>query len=237
MHNFQYKCLFSSISLYSINWCFFFFNDTATTEIYTLSLHDALPIYMGFDPFDEFVAGIDIDAGITVGGHRSAHLSEATDGWSTAGDSEGVPGCSKRSYNKAAGEKEPEAYPSLHFLLHRTGPYGLRTARIERAPSEVRVLRAMEAMGATFPPLAFRPQLHIQQFDLPMQVTALDLEVFGRAGDVPVVFAEFAGNELLLEGVPGIAKGIVVLGQQRIGRLGADGRLRRRQLGTHLQRH
>src|SRR2546430_12187227 len=26
---------------------FFFFNDTATTEIYTLSLHDALPIYSG----------------------------------------------------------------------------------------------------------------------------------------------------------------------------------------------
>ena len=25
-------------------WYFFFFNDTATTEIYTLSLHDALPI-------------------------------------------------------------------------------------------------------------------------------------------------------------------------------------------------
>src|SRR3712207_9427927 len=27
-----------------IECCFFFFNDTATTEIYTLSLHDALPI-------------------------------------------------------------------------------------------------------------------------------------------------------------------------------------------------
>src|SRR2546422_9076913 len=26
---------------------FFFFNDTATTEIYTLSLHDALPIFLG----------------------------------------------------------------------------------------------------------------------------------------------------------------------------------------------
>src|SRR3989442_10530135 len=26
---------------------FFFFNDTATTEIYTLSLHDALPIWIG----------------------------------------------------------------------------------------------------------------------------------------------------------------------------------------------
>src|SRR5258708_36200856 len=28
----------------------FFFNDTATTEIYTLSLHDALPIYLGLLP-------------------------------------------------------------------------------------------------------------------------------------------------------------------------------------------
>src|SRR5256885_11822483 len=28
---------------------FFFFNDTATTEIYTLSLHDALPIYLRRD--------------------------------------------------------------------------------------------------------------------------------------------------------------------------------------------
>src|SRR5690348_15824462 len=27
---------------------FFFFNDTATTEIYTLSLHDALPIFLSF---------------------------------------------------------------------------------------------------------------------------------------------------------------------------------------------
>src|SRR5687768_18559010 len=32
-------------SLLSSSFLFFFFNDTATTEIYTLSLHDALPIY------------------------------------------------------------------------------------------------------------------------------------------------------------------------------------------------
>src|SRR6195952_6115334 len=31
--------------LCSLYFCFFFFNDTATTEIYTLSLHDALPIW------------------------------------------------------------------------------------------------------------------------------------------------------------------------------------------------
>src|SRR3712207_6984690 len=30
--------------MYTVSLCVFFFNDTATTEIYTLSLHDALPI-------------------------------------------------------------------------------------------------------------------------------------------------------------------------------------------------
>src|SRR4051795_10972096 len=34
----------TSLYLLSVYCCFFFFNDTATTEIYTLSLHDALPI-------------------------------------------------------------------------------------------------------------------------------------------------------------------------------------------------
>src|SRR5437667_12676722 len=33
-----------SVVLFSL-YFFFFFNDTATTEIYTLSLHDALPIW------------------------------------------------------------------------------------------------------------------------------------------------------------------------------------------------
>src|SRR5256885_7211002 len=33
----------------SCSYCFFFFNDTATTEIYTLSLHDALPICQQHD--------------------------------------------------------------------------------------------------------------------------------------------------------------------------------------------
>src|SRR5438132_9570289 len=34
----------SSVVRHLSAFCFFFFNDTATTEIYTLSLHDALPI-------------------------------------------------------------------------------------------------------------------------------------------------------------------------------------------------
>src|SRR2546422_11579436 len=46
---------FISFIILSSSSCFFFFffNDTATTEIYTLSLHDALPIssYPGNTPF------------------------------------------------------------------------------------------------------------------------------------------------------------------------------------------
>src|SRR5207344_3587216 len=43
---FFYFCFFFFIVFLLIFFCFFFFfNDTATTEIYTLSLHDALPIY------------------------------------------------------------------------------------------------------------------------------------------------------------------------------------------------
>src|SRR5690349_24850968 len=40
-HYYLYFIVLHLPSLFSL----FFFNDTATTEIYTLSLHDALPIY------------------------------------------------------------------------------------------------------------------------------------------------------------------------------------------------
>src|SRR2546421_7213703 len=47
----------------------FFFNDTATTEIYTLSLHDALPIYAGRAP--ACPPGDPRDAGRSSGDRRS----------------------------------------------------------------------------------------------------------------------------------------------------------------------
>src|SRR5256885_15376306 len=37
-----------------LNYFFFFFNDTATTEIYTLSLHDALPIWLSMSQIGSF---------------------------------------------------------------------------------------------------------------------------------------------------------------------------------------
>src|SRR5687768_18556974 len=55
---------------------FFFFNDPATTEIYTLSLHDALPIYPSL--FDWPDGGESLNrARITEFAHRSEeHTSE-----------------------------------------------------------------------------------------------------------------------------------------------------------------
>src|SRR2546429_3067361 len=58
---------------------FFFFNDTATTEIYTLSLHDALPIYQYIDDIAKQVGKVDIilDAAGPLAKERSEeHTSE-----------------------------------------------------------------------------------------------------------------------------------------------------------------
>src|SRR6266480_5654838 len=45
--------MFSYSHFSSFVFFFFFFNDTATTEIYTLSLHDALPIFRVADQREE----------------------------------------------------------------------------------------------------------------------------------------------------------------------------------------
>src|SRR3712207_9472423 len=55
---------------------FFFFNDPATTEIYTLSLHDALPIYRRADPHARAAArrpDVGHRAGVQPAGAHAAH--------------------------------------------------------------------------------------------------------------------------------------------------------------------
>src|SRR2546425_9440433 len=58
---------------------FFFFNDTATTEIYTLSLHDALPISVDLlldgGTVDEQVQGL-AHGGVGQEGRSEEHTSE-----------------------------------------------------------------------------------------------------------------------------------------------------------------
>src|SRR5216684_5180674 len=52
---------------------FFFFNDTATTEIYTLSLHDALPILFR-PPAETGASGLD---GERISGLRETRRAQA----------------------------------------------------------------------------------------------------------------------------------------------------------------
>src|SRR3954467_938536 len=63
-----------------ISYALFCLNDTATTEIYTLSLHDALPICKSHKAFLQNARGPECDGGVRRGGRRiirsEAHTSE-----------------------------------------------------------------------------------------------------------------------------------------------------------------
>src|SRR5256886_8907049 len=66
-------CLFEGYSFYQhYSFFFFFFNDTATTEIYTLSLHDALPILRRYQ--DQFAAVMGATSGIRRAGAAALDL-------------------------------------------------------------------------------------------------------------------------------------------------------------------
>src|SRR3712207_8832066 len=69
----------------------FFFNDTATTEIYTLSLHDALPIFPGANPAP-IIAGASRSAArsfaLRLRGFARSSASDALAGFPVIGRSE-----------------------------------------------------------------------------------------------------------------------------------------------------
>src|SRR5438874_10475766 len=67
-----FNCTFSILSWRPSHFsCFFFFNDTATTEIYTLSLHDALPILLA-GAVPELQSDVPLSRGkLRAGGGRS----------------------------------------------------------------------------------------------------------------------------------------------------------------------
>src|SRR3712207_9049288 len=52
-----------TVSQCTVSSALFFFNDTATTEIYTLSLHDALPIYTDFSLLTQAPSSVQGQAG------------------------------------------------------------------------------------------------------------------------------------------------------------------------------
>src|SRR2546430_9677043 len=100
---------------------FFFFNDTATTEIYTLSLHDALPILR--------VAHVDVRVGREVG--RQCEAQQAlvlvvvdlrADRKSTRLNSSH----SQISYAVFSLKKKNDLLPSSHRSCSIPYPYSLR---------------------------------------------------------------------------------------------------------------
>src|SRR5688572_33342817 len=76
--------IYYSLLLPSTTLFFFFFNDTATTEIYTLSLHDALPIYRvdGDDGREQRVGAAGVDE-VPLGEAREARAPRDGDRKST----------------------------------------------------------------------------------------------------------------------------------------------------------
>src|SRR5260370_17741253 len=104
---------------------FFFFNDTATTEIYTLSLHDALPISIV-----EFARKENI---VVLAGALTP--TEVTSAWKAGADFVKIFPCSQvggDSYNRALKGPFPQVplispgglnhRPAANFILPRPPP-------------------------------------------------------------------------------------------------------------------
>src|SRR2546430_17048802 len=95
-----------------LTFSFFFFNDTATTEIYTLSLHDALPIFVGVvhrpgvDPASRPMQGVDergVDQGLLLPQNGRTGILERVQGAQRVGSEQHAPR-----------QRRPGAPESLH---------------------------------------------------------------------------------------------------------------------------
>src|SRR2546422_1569208 len=89
------------LTLHSPLYFFFFFNDTATTEIYTLSLHDALPILSV------------MKSSVTPGEHGPGHLDAA--GIQTLGRETGAGTVVSGAYYRSE-EHTSELQSRLHLV-------------------------------------------------------------------------------------------------------------------------
>src|SRR6266700_6977812 len=112
---------------------FFFFNDTATTEIYTLSLHDALPI--SARPTCAFPSAKPaklLDAsGITLSAAGAALLHQRTEGWAA-----GV----RLAALSLVGHPDPERFVAEFSGSDRTVAEYLIAEMLDRQPPDVKDL-------------------------------------------------------------------------------------------------
>src|SRR3712207_9405054 len=100
---------------------FFFFNDTATTEIYTLSLHDALPIWV-IDPWggSAYVEKLTYD----LARRAWAHIEEVAEhgGMAQAID-DGIPKLRiERSEERRVGKECRSRWSPYHYKKNTRAP-------------------------------------------------------------------------------------------------------------------
>src|SRR3712207_2187406 len=91
---------------------FFFFNDTATTEIYTLSLHDALPIFTNKNAYT-------IPTNLTISNGTSIAFHVADAPWSAPHDY--VVRVINAETNEVALQSQLLSYPKLNRGLSNSG--------------------------------------------------------------------------------------------------------------------
>src|SRR3954465_8935502 len=96
--------------------CFFFFNDTATTEIYTLSLHDALPI-SNFSPTSAEKNRVPPTWGESCSSRSEEHTSELQSHDNLV--------C--RLLLEKKQKRTPHPQPTTHHTQCRTQPHGETT--------------------------------------------------------------------------------------------------------------
>src|SRR3712207_9542764 len=100
--------------------CIFFFNDTATTEIYTLSLHDALPILVVLADLHQALPGDAASAGdVLEERHDVVGLLGAAEG----DEQHGVVGGEYRRSEEHTSELQSRQYLVCRLLLEKKNTY------------------------------------------------------------------------------------------------------------------
>src|SRR6266446_10711199 len=104
---------------------FFFFNDTATTEIYTLSLHDALPIYRPVRPAQLYLDNLEWQAGL-----RARPVVRLSPFVSPEGDGERLDASARPARNFAVERADPNValFEAVRDYLEAERKSGRKTA-------------------------------------------------------------------------------------------------------------
>src|SRR5689334_23470761 len=100
----------------------FFFNDTATTEIYTLSLHDALPIFRRLGSRSDDPAFIPHKTGASAPAHALRHTLNGK-GRCTAGKT-----ATRRRSEEHTSELQSQFHLVCRLLLEKKKKYKTSTA-------------------------------------------------------------------------------------------------------------